>query len=106
MAACRGRNRVPQMPLRLVLLFLLFIASPALAADRTVYLTFDDGPLNGTANILDVLQAEQVPADIVHGRHACRGQYGQPGAAAAGEVDAAGDDRQSQLQPRLQPLPA
>ncbi|WP_245468131.1 MULTISPECIES: polysaccharide deacetylase family protein [unclassified Mesorhizobium] len=59
------------MPLRLVLSFLLLIASPALAADRTVYLTFDDGPLNGTANILDVLQAEQVPATLfMVGMHA------------------------------------
>ncbi|WP_245513456.1 MULTISPECIES: polysaccharide deacetylase family protein [unclassified Mesorhizobium] len=59
------------MPLRLVLSFLLLIASPALAADRTVYLTFDDGPPNGTANILDVLQAEQVPATLfMVGMHA------------------------------------
>ncbi|MEZ2333797.1 polysaccharide deacetylase family protein [Mesorhizobium sp. RCC_202] len=59
------------MPLRFVLLMLLLIASPALAADRTIYLTFDDGPLNGTSNILDVLQAEQVPATLfMVGMHA------------------------------------
>ncbi|MDX8469178.1 polysaccharide deacetylase family protein [Mesorhizobium sp. VK23B] len=59
------------MPLRLVLSFLLLITWPALAADRTIYLTFDDGPLNGTANILDVLQAEQVPATLfMVGMHA------------------------------------
>ncbi|WP_245467090.1 MULTISPECIES: polysaccharide deacetylase family protein [unclassified Mesorhizobium] len=52
------------MPLRYILPFLLHVASPASAADRTIYLTFDDGPLNGTANILDVLQAEQVPATL------------------------------------------
>nr|WP_245519672.1 MULTISPECIES: polysaccharide deacetylase family protein [unclassified Mesorhizobium] len=50
------------MPFRYILPFLLLVASPALAADRTIYLTFDDGPLNGTSNILDVLQAQQVPA--------------------------------------------
>lgn len=59
------------MPLRLAFLVLSLIASPALAADRIVYLTFDDGPLNGTANILDVLQAEQVPATLfMVGMHA------------------------------------
>ncbi|TIT92806.1 MAG: polysaccharide deacetylase, partial [Mesorhizobium sp.] len=59
------------MLFRLVLLFLLLVASPVLAADRIVYLTFDDGPLNGTANILDVLQAEQVPATLfMVGMHA------------------------------------
>ncbi|WP_192247743.1 polysaccharide deacetylase family protein [Mesorhizobium silamurunense] len=59
------------MPLRLAHLVLLLFASPALAADRTIYLTFDDGPLNGTANILDVLQAEQVPATLfMVGMHA------------------------------------
>ncbi|MET3523672.1 polysaccharide deacetylase family protein [Mesorhizobium abyssinicae] len=52
------------MPPRLVLLFLLLIPWPALAADRTIYLSFGDGPLNGTSNILDVLQAEQVPATV------------------------------------------
>ncbi|MDX8495257.1 polysaccharide deacetylase family protein [Mesorhizobium sp. VK22B] len=52
------------MLLRLAATLWLLVASPALAADRTIYLTFDDGPLNGTANILDVLQAEQVPATL------------------------------------------
>lgn len=37
---------------------------PAQAADRTIYLTFDDGPLDGTRNILDVLQTENVPATM------------------------------------------
>ncbi|WP_246672285.1 polysaccharide deacetylase family protein [Mesorhizobium sp. B3-1-6] len=59
------------MPLRFILSLLLLVASPALAADCTVYLTFDDGPLNGTSNILDVLQAEQVPATLfMVGMHA------------------------------------
>ncbi|TPJ75013.1 polysaccharide deacetylase family protein [Mesorhizobium sp. B2-7-1] len=60
------------MPLRFILPFLLLlVVSPALAADRTIYLTFDDGPLNGTSNILDVLQAEQVPATLfMVGMHA------------------------------------
>ncbi|WP_395450546.1 polysaccharide deacetylase family protein [Aminobacter sp. UC22_36] len=37
---------------------------PAQATDRTIYLTFDDGPLDGTGNILDVLEAENVPATM------------------------------------------
>jgi peptidoglycan/xylan/chitin deacetylase (PgdA/CDA1 family) len=36
--------------------------SHASAAERTIYLTFDDGPLPGTANVLSVLKAENVPA--------------------------------------------
>ncbi|MGK6311373.1 polysaccharide deacetylase family protein [Neorhizobium sp. DT-125] len=44
----------------LALLFLL--GSSAWAQERTVYLTFDDGPLTGTATILKVLAAENVPA--------------------------------------------
>lgn len=71
MAACRDCNRNLRMPLRLLVLTLLLMACPALAADRIIYLTFDDGPLNGTANILDVLQAEQVPATLfMVGMHA------------------------------------
>lgn len=52
------------MRLQLLILMLLLVTSPALAADRTIYLTFDDGPLNGTSNILDVVQAEQVPVTL------------------------------------------
>lgn len=37
---------------------------PAGAAQRTVFLTFDDGPLDGTANVLSVLEKEQVPATL------------------------------------------
>ena len=59
------------MPLRYVLPILLLVGSPARAADRTIYLTFDDGPLNGTSNILDVVQAEQVPVTLfMVGMHA------------------------------------
>ncbi|MER8827388.1 polysaccharide deacetylase family protein [Mesorhizobium sp. M0938] len=59
------------MPLRLAVLIVLFFAFPAGAADRTIYLTFDDGPLTGTSNILDVLEAEQVPATLfMVGMHA------------------------------------
>jgi peptidoglycan/xylan/chitin deacetylase (PgdA/CDA1 family) len=47
--------------LRAVLLFVVSV-SAASAADRTIYLTFDDGPLPGTGNILAVLQKENVPA--------------------------------------------
>jgi peptidoglycan/xylan/chitin deacetylase (PgdA/CDA1 family) len=43
----------------------------ATAADRIVYLTFDDGPLNGTSNVLDVLASENVPATMfMVGAHA------------------------------------
>jgi peptidoglycan/xylan/chitin deacetylase (PgdA/CDA1 family) len=71
MAACHDRNRMSRMVFRLLLLTLMLAASPAFAADRTVYLTFDDGPLPGTTNILDVLQAEQVPATLfMVGMHA------------------------------------
>jgi peptidoglycan/xylan/chitin deacetylase (PgdA/CDA1 family) len=43
-------------------LALLCSALCADAAGRVIYLTFDDGPLSGTANVLDVLAEEQVPA--------------------------------------------
>lgn len=57
--------------LRLAALVLIAATSAAHAADRTVYLTFDDGPLVGTGNILDVLEAEQVPATLfMVGMHA------------------------------------
>lgn len=58
---------------RAALLFLaaLLLPASATAAHRTVFLTFDDGPLNGTPNVLDVLQAEQVPAALfMVGSHA------------------------------------
>lgn len=51
-------------PFRFVVAALSILAFPAHGADRTIYLTFDDGPLNGTSNILDVLEAEQVPATM------------------------------------------
>lgn len=47
--------------LRAILLFGLGVSAAA-AADRTIYLTFDDGPLPGTANIHAVLKKENVPA--------------------------------------------
>ncbi|SCB35723.1 Peptidoglycan/xylan/chitin deacetylase, PgdA/CDA1 family [Rhizobium hainanense] len=37
-------------------------AISAQAADKTIYLTFDDGPLPGTQNVLSVLSQENVPA--------------------------------------------
>lgn len=37
-------------------------AVSARAADKTIFLTFDDGPLPGTKNILSVLSQENVPA--------------------------------------------
>ncbi|MGH7005581.1 MAG: polysaccharide deacetylase family protein [Alphaproteobacteria bacterium] len=52
-------------------IFLLAFASTAMAQDRTVFLTFDDGPLTGTRNILNVLQEENVPATLfMVGMHA------------------------------------
>jgi peptidoglycan/xylan/chitin deacetylase (PgdA/CDA1 family) len=50
----------------------LFLAVSAVrASDRIIYLTFDDGPLTGTENILDVLEAEKVPAAMfMVGKHA------------------------------------
>jgi peptidoglycan/xylan/chitin deacetylase (PgdA/CDA1 family) len=47
----------------LLALLVLFV-SPATAAERIIYLTFDDGPLNGTKNVLDVLGAQNVPATM------------------------------------------
>jgi len=50
---------------------LCLLIAPAAAASRTVYLTFDDGPLDGTANVLAVLESEQVPAALfMVGQHA------------------------------------
>ncbi|SDP91098.1 Peptidoglycan/xylan/chitin deacetylase, PgdA/CDA1 family [Phyllobacterium sp. YR620] len=49
---------------RALLFAILLGPAPAMAADKTIYLTFDDGPLNGTSNILNVLDAEQVPAAL------------------------------------------
>jgi len=43
-------------------IFLAVCAIGAQAADKTIYLTFDDGPLPGTRNILAVLSEEKVPA--------------------------------------------
>ncbi len=46
-------------------------AASAAAGQRTVYLTFDDGPLDGTANVLAVLESEQVPGALfMVGQHA------------------------------------
>lgn len=56
---------------KLLVVPFLFMALPAAAAEKTIYLTFDDGPLNGTANILQVLDKEQVPATMfMVGMHA------------------------------------
>ena len=51
-------------PICVLSAFLLPFISPASAADRIIYLTFDDGPLNGTKNVLDVLAAQNVPATM------------------------------------------
>ncbi|MDE1991088.1 MAG: polysaccharide deacetylase family protein, partial [Rhizobiaceae bacterium] len=39
-------------------------AASAATTGRTIYLTFDDGPLPGTENILSVLRQEKVPAAL------------------------------------------
>jgi peptidoglycan/xylan/chitin deacetylase (PgdA/CDA1 family) len=38
--------------------------TPLFAADRAIYLTFDDGPLPGTENVLEVLFEENIPATM------------------------------------------
>ncbi|MGO4839605.1 polysaccharide deacetylase family protein [Rhizobiaceae sp. 2RAB30] len=56
---------------RLAILAFLLAAAPAAAAERIVYLTFDDGPLPGTSVILDVIESENVPAAMfMVGAHA------------------------------------
>jgi len=53
-----------------IAVFLVFACASS-AADRTIYLTFDDGPLPGTENILDVLAEQSVPATMfMVGMHA------------------------------------
>lgn len=55
----------------LALSVLLLSIHSAFAASKTVYLTFDDGPLIGTSNILKVLENEQTPATMfMVGMHA------------------------------------
>jgi peptidoglycan/xylan/chitin deacetylase (PgdA/CDA1 family) len=44
------------------LVLLLGLVSVVSAAEKVLYLTFDDGPQRGTAEVLDVLKSEQVPA--------------------------------------------
>ncbi len=44
--------------LRTLALFVLGAVSAALAQSKTVYLTFDDGPQPGTADVLDVLKEQ------------------------------------------------
>ena len=83
---------------RAALLFLaaLLLPASATAAHRTVFLTFDDGPLNGTPNVLDVLQAEQVPAALfMVGSHAEAG----PEHEESDEEFANGDVRSQRGQP-------
>ncbi|MBT1156510.1 polysaccharide deacetylase family protein [Aminobacter anthyllidis] len=60
------RRGVTASAIAVVWFFTAFVLAcwPTQAADRTIYLTFDDGPLDGTSNILDVLQAENVPATM------------------------------------------
>jgi peptidoglycan-N-acetylglucosamine deacetylase len=65
---------------RLMLLILLLAARPgpfapgpipARPAERTVYLTFDDGPLEGSEDIADAVDQEQIPINVfMVGSHA------------------------------------
>ncbi|WP_237143639.1 polysaccharide deacetylase family protein [Phyllobacterium zundukense] len=56
---------------KLLVVPFLFTALPAAATEKTIYLTFDDGPLNGTSNILQVVDREEVPATMfMVGMHA------------------------------------
>ncbi|MER8633070.1 polysaccharide deacetylase family protein [Mesorhizobium opportunistum] len=67
----RKRMPRPMTSFWFVLAAVLMSVLPAHGADRTIYLTFDEGPLSGTVNILDVLQASQVPATLfMVGMHA------------------------------------
>lgn len=64
-ATRNGHHRWAQRAAAILLAAALIAVSwPAWSADRTVYLTFDDGPLNGTRNVLDVIEAENVPATL------------------------------------------
>lgn len=66
-----GRPRLPFSVGAWLAVVLLLLPVAAQAAQRTVYLTFDDGPLDGTANVLAVLETEQVPAALfMVGQHA------------------------------------
>jgi peptidoglycan/xylan/chitin deacetylase (PgdA/CDA1 family) len=43
---------------------------PETVQRKTIYLTFDDGPLQGTGNVLEILEEEQVPATFFFvGKH-------------------------------------
>lgn len=64
LTAAGKKHLAPGMALLWLLIAFVLACSPVQAADRTIYLTFDDGPLDGTGNILDVLQAETVPATM------------------------------------------
>ncbi|WP_269930608.1 polysaccharide deacetylase family protein [Aminobacter sp. HY435] len=75
--AASKRHGVTASGMVIVWLLTAFVLAcwPAQAADRTIYLTFDDGPLNGTTNVLDVLEAENVPATMfMVGLHASSNQ--------------------------------
>lgn len=68
--AILGKVNVKSVNRGLFVTLFLLMNLPALAAQKTIHLTFDDGPLNGTANILQVLAKEQVPvAMFIVGMH-------------------------------------
>jgi len=46
------------------------------SADKTIYLTFDDGPLSGTENVIDVLSQDSIPATMfMIGKHIDSSRY-------------------------------
>jgi peptidoglycan/xylan/chitin deacetylase (PgdA/CDA1 family) len=68
MGAC-SVGKFPQPIFRVFSCLCLFFVAvcvhdAAAAAGRTIYLTFDDGPLPGTQNVLAVLKQENVPATM------------------------------------------
>ncbi len=64
-------RKAPALTLMCLAAALFFMGASAKAAQRTIYLTFDDGPLPGTETILQVLSDEAIPATLfMVGSHA------------------------------------
>ena len=72
-----------------VLLFLVLSSSFTFASDKTVFLTFDDGPINATADIIELLDANEVKATFfINSFH----------------LDGEGDENEDQAKANLQRL--
>lgn len=50
--------------LKLSILFFAFFSNLVLANEKIIYLTFDDGPVDGTQSVLEVIKNEEVPATM------------------------------------------